>query len=185
MVSSTLLLLPVIAIKAGYMTTSLLAMFFGALTFYTARLLVVHIGQEKMPHMFILHHFHNDYRYLIFFNFIVWVGYFPIFVIFLKIIVINTQGLLGYHSVWVAPIVALALVFAIIIVRIFIWGENTLASGIITIIAYLLFLTFAQFTAPVGPKTVPAFGPPIDMSAFMIMAFTVHSFMPQNMLKNP
>ena len=158
MVSSTLLVLPVMAMTAGYLTTAFLAILFGALTYYTARLLVVHIGEEKVPHMFILHHFDKDYRYLIFLNFIVWVGYIPIFIIFLKIIVINVEGILGYHSAWIAPIVALALIAAIIIVRIFIWGENTLASGIITIVIYLMFLTWAQFTAPSGPKKVPAFG---------------------------
>ena len=118
-------------------------------------------------------------------NLIVWIGYIPVFLIFMKIIVLNMEGILGFQSPWIAPLTVIALIIVIIIIRIFLWGENSLASGIITIIAYMIFLTWAQITAPKGPRSVPMFGEPMNMSAFLILAFTIHSFMPQNMLKNP
>jgi hypothetical protein len=51
-----------------------------------------------MPHIFILAHFEDDYRYLIAINFLVWIGYVPTFIIFFKIICLNVEGVVGFQS---------------------------------------------------------------------------------------
>ena len=60
-----------------------------------------------------------------------------------------------------------------------------LAYGIISIISYVLFLVWAQFTASAGPKTVPASGNPDVLAATLMMAYSIHDFLVQNIIKNP
>lgn len=64
-------------------------------------------------------------------------------------------------------------------------GEEILALGIISIITYLLFLLWAHFTAPSGPKTVPAQGSPFQLASALFMAYSIHDYCIQNILKNP
>jgi len=82
----------------------------------------------------------------------VWLGYIPTFIIFIKIICLTTNAILGYESQWTGPIVAGSLVAIIIIIRMFYLGEKTLAYGIFSIVAYGAFLVWAQLRAPEGPK---------------------------------
>lgn len=90
-------------------------------------------------------------------NFLVWLGYVPTFIIFIKIICINTNSILGYQSPWTGPVVALTLIAIIIVVRIFYLGEDTLAYGIFSILAYGAFLVWAIISAPQGGHHLPQF----------------------------
>ena len=77
------------------------------------------------------------------------------------------------------------MIIAIIIIRVLHIGEETLAYGIISIIGYVIFLVWAQATAPEGPKTVVPIGRPSLLAATLIMAYSIHDFMVQNIIKNP
>lgn len=60
-----------------------------------------------------------------------------------------------------------------------------LAYGIISIISFLLFITWALATAPTGPKQVPANGNPFILASVLVGAFELHDFLAQNIMKNP
>lgn len=60
-----------------------------------------------------------------------------------------------------------------------------MAFGIISIIAYLLFLTWAQLSAPKGDNRIPESGSFYDLASALLMAFSVHDFIVQNIIKNP
>lgn len=60
-----------------------------------------------------------------------------------------------------------------------------MAYGIISIITYLLFLAWAQTTAPSGTSTIPAFGSPYRLASALQMAFGIQDFVMQNIIKNP
>jgi hypothetical protein len=92
---------------------------------------------------------------------------------------------MGHHSDFTAPLVAIGLVIVIIFIRIYHIREKTLAYGIISIIGYLVFLIWAHFTAPEGPKTVEPFGKPVNLTSTLIMAETIHDFLVANIIKNP
>jgi hypothetical protein len=44
---------------------------------------------------------------------------------------------------------------------------------------------WAQSTSPSGPKTVPVTGYPITMASTLIMGYSIHDFLVQNIVKNP
>lgn len=83
------------------------------------------------------------------------------------------------------PLVAVLLFCAILVVRIYHIGEEILAYGIISIVTYLLFLLWAFFTAPAGPHSVPVEGPSVTLIATLMMGYSIHDFLVQNLIKNP
>jgi hypothetical protein len=85
-----------------------------------------------------------------------WFSFVPLLIIYFRIICLQIEGLLGYHSPWVGPAVAVFLTVAILAIRIANIGEEILAYGIISIVSYLIFLLWAQVTAPSGTHHVPA-----------------------------
>jgi hydrogenase-4 membrane subunit HyfE len=60
-----------------------------------------------------------------------------------------------------------------------------MAFGIISIITYLLFLMWAQISAPKGEKQIPESGSFYNLASALLMAFSVHDFIVQNIIKNP
>ncbi len=65
-------------------------------------------------------------------------------------------------------------------------GEKVLAYGIISIVSYIVFLTWAQATAPTKPHTVQAFGSGYSNYAAILMgALAIHDFIVQVMIHNP
>ena len=115
----------------------------------------------------------------------IWFNFIVQLVIYFRIICLQIEGLLGYTSPWVGPLVAVLLFAAIMIVRVYHIGEEILAYGIISIVTYLLFLVWAFFTAPSGPNTVPVAGPPVTLIATLMMGYSIHDFLVQNLIKNP
>ena len=78
---------------------------------------------------------------------------------------------MGYSSHLVGPLSCAFLLVAVIILRkLHIW-EEFLAYGILSIIIYVIFLTWAQVTAPAGPKSVPVNGDPFILASLMIGAY--------------
>jgi hypothetical protein len=65
-------------------------------------------------------------------------------------------------------------------------GEKVLAYGIISIISYIIFLTWAQATAPTQPQKVEPFGTNYsNYSAILMGALAIHDFIVQVMIHNP
>ena len=64
-------------------------------------------------------------------------------------------------------------------------GDKLLAYGIISIIANLAFLTWAEFTVPSGDKSIPFTGSKFtDLAAALIMGFEIQAFVDEILLKN-
>lgn len=65
-------------------------------------------------------------------------------------------------------------------------GAKLLAYGIISIIMYLTFITWAQFTAPKGMAIMRPFeNDSVNFAAALLMAYSIHDFVVQIMIKNP
>lgn len=90
-----------------------------------------------------------------------------------------------HPSPWI-PVFAVCFILALtLLMRKFDIGDKLLAYGIISIIGYLIFLFWAQVTAPSGDKRVPIVAPQfVDLAAALIMGFSVQSFVDQVLLKN-
>ena len=119
------------------------------------------------------------------YSFFIWISFIPMLVTYFRIICAQIIGLLGYDAAWIAPSVSVFLVAVVVFVRKYHIGQEILAFGIISIITYVIFLVWAQVTAPQGPKSVPENGYPYFMAASLVGAFEIHDFLAQNILKNP
>ena len=61
-----------------------------------------------------------------------------------------------------------------------------LAYGVVSIIGYVIFLIWAQITAPKGENTVKPFGESYpNFSAVLMFALAIHDFVVQVLIHNP
>jgi len=158
MVGGTILVLPLLGIRTGYITTMIVSLIVGYISYFTAKIYIIHLGKEKDIREAVLVHFGEDMKYVKFFSFLMWISFCPVFVDYFRLICIQIQNLLGTDSQWVGIGVLLGLIMLIITVRIYHFGEETVALGVLSTFSYVIFLIWAQITAPSGPKRVEAFG---------------------------
>ena len=88
------------------------------------------------------------------------------------------------HSFWMPIVMVLVLLGLTILMRYFHFGERLLAIGILSVIAYVGFLCWAQATALSGPKTLPPTGPQFtELASSLIMGYSIHNMVVQILLK--
>jgi hypothetical protein len=95
----------------------------------------------------ILAHFKQDFTYTVIYNTFIWISFIPTLIIYFRLICIQLNGLLGEHS-FISVIVFIMLFVLILAVRLLDVAEKTMALGFVSIATYLLFLCWAQITAP-------------------------------------
>jgi hypothetical protein len=81
-----LLVVPLIGRSAGYWTTIWVSLLVGYCLFYTAELLLTHLGEAKNMKESILAHFKDDYRYMTGYSLIIWFSFIPFLILRFKII---------------------------------------------------------------------------------------------------
>ena len=148
MIGISALILPVVGLQTGYLTIVWVCLLMGYISYYTASLIVVHMGQSKNIKESILSHFNNNYNYMIFYSGVIWLSFFPVFVSFFRLLCLQIIGLLGYNSGGIGPVVAVFLLILVIISRKYHYWEEVLALGIPSVIVLFIFITWALITAP-------------------------------------
>jgi len=78
MLGVSCMILPTLGIIAGYLPSVWVTIIVGYLLYYTAQIIVTHLGQAKDIKHSILAHFKNDYRYMIGYSMIIWFSMIPI-----------------------------------------------------------------------------------------------------------
>ena len=95
MIGGTVLLLPLLGMKSGYLGSSLICLIVGMAQFYSCYLLVLHIGSSNSLKDTVLSHFGNDYRFVRLYSFMFWFYFIPLFFIYFRLIVLQFIGLIG------------------------------------------------------------------------------------------
>ena len=127
MIGITALMLPVIGLTTGYITTIWVTLIIGFISYYTAYLIVLHLGNAKNIKESILAHLNNDYRFMRVYSFFVWLGLVPTFIGFFKVACMQILGLMGFHSQWIGPGVAALMLLIVILSRKYHYWEEVLA----------------------------------------------------------
>lgn len=185
MIGGTIPVMPLMGLEAGYMTSILTCTTMGLISYFTAYLIILHLGKGRNIKDCVMAHFNHDYRYMIGYSFFIWFSFVPIFMIYFRLVCLQIEGLMGYHVNWLGPAVAIGLIILIIIIRVSHIGEETLAFGAISFIFYFILLIWTHFSAPKGEKSVPMFEEPFSLASTLIMAYSIHDFLVQNIIKNP
>jgi len=86
MIGGTILVLPIIGLGTGYIGSMLVCVVMGWISFYTAYLIIQHLGKSKSIKECILSHFKQDYRYFGGYSVFMWFSFIPYFVIYYRLI---------------------------------------------------------------------------------------------------
>lgn len=91
------------------------------------------------------------------YNFIIVLSFVGIIINYFQLIIKQLEGFIP-TSKFIGVGVLVFLILLTVVMRYINFGEKLLAIGIISIIGYIIFLTWAQVTAPHSPKHLPATG---------------------------
>lgn len=95
MIGGTILLLPIIGLTTGYLMSCISCLLLGLISYYSANLIVTHLGTAKNMTECVMQHFNGVYEYMIAYAFVVWIGQIPTLVVYYNLICIQLEGLFG------------------------------------------------------------------------------------------
>ena len=72
------LVLPVMGLTAGYITSIWVNLLVGFISYYTASLIITHLGKGKNMKESVLAHFKGDYKYMMAYSIINWLSFVPL-----------------------------------------------------------------------------------------------------------
>lgn len=119
MIGGTCLVVPHIGLQTGWLMSIIVCAVIGWITYYTAYLIVIHLGKGKSIKECVLAHFNSNYKYMRGYSLIICASFVPCLLIYFRIICLQIEGLLGHYSAFIGPAVTLGLLILIIIVRIY------------------------------------------------------------------
>ena len=145
MIGGLILILPVMAISSGYLLGMLIIGTTGFFSYFSCRLCIAHIDNEPDLDYAILHHFNNNTKIKGFYDLCVWSSLVLLGFLYFELITLQWHGLLGDDtSKFLNALFNGGLLFAIVfLMKYYEFGASLMAYGIISIIAYILFLTWA------------------------------------------
>ena len=94
----------------------------GFLLYYTASLIVAHLGRSANIKYSILAHFDNNYKYVVAYGVIIWISFIPFIVMAFIIICQEVTALFGYSSVYITISVFILVVLGTIVSRFMHWA---------------------------------------------------------------
>jgi hypothetical protein len=185
MLGGSALFLPVAGLAAGWFTSLWTLFLVGFLLYYTAALIITHLGKAINMKYAVLAHFNNNYNYVSAYGIIIWISFIPFIVLQLQMICLEVEAMVGYKSNWITLGVFVLLVGCTIVGRVRHWAEEIMAVGVVGSIIFVVFMTWALITAPSGNNTVPVSGSPFAIIATLVTSLEIHDFLAQNIIKNP
>lgn len=154
MIGGLILILPVLALNAGYILTLIVILVTGTLSFYSCYLCIIHMGDQPDLDYAILRHFNGNRAVKITYDLCVWLNLILIDMLYFDLIVIQWNGLVNSDTI-IIPLVNTAILFILVFVlKYFEFGASIMAYGIISIVSYLLFLIWVIITSDQGNNSV-------------------------------
>lgn len=152
MIGGLILLLPVLALDAGYVLTLIVIAITGFFSLYTCYLCVIHMGDQPDLDRAILRHFNGSKGVKIFYDLCVWSNLLLIDMLYFELIQMQWDGLIGQQEYPVLnPIINAVVLFGLVFFLKYVeLGATVMAFGIISIASYLVFLIWVVSTSNKG-----------------------------------
>jgi hypothetical protein len=147
MIGGSILILPTLSLNAGYLDWIFGCLILFIITTYTASLLVKHLGKAPNIKYLILHHFKGDHFYTTIYNIVIWFSFMGALIIYFKLFCGQIEGLFEI-SFLVPEGIAIFLLIWVVALRECDLSEVALASGVTSIIGYIIYLFWMIDTAP-------------------------------------
>jgi amino acid permease len=142
MIGGLILILPVLALQGGYLSTFFVIGITGLFSYYSAKLCVLHIGNSSDLDMAIYKHFDNSKKMKVFYDLCVWANILLFCMLYFELITIQWIGLAAPHRFTQTNAVLNAILLFVIVIamKFYDFGANLMAYGVISIASYLVFL---------------------------------------------
>lgn len=98
MIGGLILILPLLALQAGYILTLIILIITGGFSYYSCYLCVIHMGDQPDLDYAILRHFNGNKYIKIFYDICVWSNLILIDMLYFELITIQWIGLIPPHD---------------------------------------------------------------------------------------
>ena len=153
MLGGTILVLPLLGMNTGYLMIPIICIPLGCLSGYCTYLIGAHMGHAQTLRQSIREHFHDKKLFSVVYNIIVSCGNYGLLLSYFLLTIKQIEGFVA-PSPLIAIISIISLFLLTLVMRKLDIGDKLLAYGLISIIGYVIFLTWAQVTAPSGTNTI-------------------------------
>jgi hypothetical protein len=152
MIGGLILILPVLALNAGYLLSFIVILLTGLFSYYSCYLCVIHMGDQPDLDFAILRHFNGNKAVKVFYDLCVWSNLMLIDMLYFELIMMQWEGLVFHEEYPIFNPVsnAMALFALVFVLKYFEFGASVMAYGIISIATYLLFLIWVVTTSDQG-----------------------------------
>ena len=152
MIGGLILILPVLALNAGYILSFIIILLTGVFSYYSCYLCVIHMGDQPDLDFAILRHFNGNKAVKIFYDLCVWSNLMLIDMLYFELIMMQWEGLVFHEEYPIFNPVsnAIALFALVFVLKYFEFGASVMAYGIISIATYLLLLIWVVSTSNQG-----------------------------------
>jgi hypothetical protein len=190
MIGGLILILPVMSLESGWLLTLIVVLVTGFISYYSCNLCLIHTSNESDLDIAIYKHFGNNRAIRIFYEACILSTLILIAVLYYELIVLQWIGLAPPHEYTpINPLINfVVLIIAIFIIKFKEFGASLMAYGIVSIAAYLLFLTWvvgSEDVKPDGKELGVINSNGIDLAAALGQAFAIQSFFIPVIKKNP
>lgn len=149
MVGGVILVLPLLALESGSISSGLIISFLGIISYYSCMLCVKHLGSYSDLDQSIFNHFGNKACVRIFYELVVFFNLFFLLILYFDLIVSQWEQMTD-SSVINPTLNFFALVFLTLAMKYFEFGVSLLAYGIISCLGYCVFLIWMLASSPSG-----------------------------------
>ena len=188
MIGGSILIIPKIALEGGWAMTLLIVVVTAFFSYFTCFVTMIHLGDQRDLDHTIQRHFNGNRPLKWLYDFSVWSGIFLAMVLYFNLIVIQWEGLVPpYEYIIYNPIINGVFLLAwVVLLKFFEFGAHIMGYGIVSIVAYLVFLVWVIVTAPGGGTSFPAVGSGIaGFAALMSNAFSIQGIFIPIMICHP
>jgi len=192
MIGGTILVLPLLALKTGWLLITPITLISGFFSYFSCLLCLRHLRNYKSLDVAIFHHFGKKKAYKIFYDVIIVISISALLILYFSLICEQWEGITAKSKA--IPIVnAFALFPLVYLMKKFDFGTTLLAYGILSVIGkknltkgYVIFLIWMFFDTTPGENKVPIAYPDfVDLAAALAQGFAIQTFFIPILKKNP
>ena len=179
MIGGVVLVLPLIAIKSGYIMIAVITLVEGLFNYYSCMLCVRHLRNYSDLDEALLRHFSGKKRVKVIYNMMI--VFSTLILLILYFALICDQWISMIDDSFLVPVLNALFLFPLVyVMKKFKFGVYLLAYGVLSVIGYCLFLIWMLATAPSGSnKMIPADSDGSELLAMLNLGFAIQgAFIP-------
>lgn len=181
MIGGLILILPVMALESGWLLTLVVLLVTGFASYYSCYLCIVHTGKDPDLDVAILKVFNGNKIMKLLYELCILISLVLLAMLYYELIVLQWIGLAPPHEFTStnAFINFAALFVMVLVIKFKDFGASLMAYGVVSIIAYLLFITWVVGSEDAShdhSSLKPIQGNGVDLAAALGQAFAIQFF---------